>query len=343
MKSRLLQVGFCLWLMLASGVHANCLSDAQLRGVNLSGAEFNSKTLPGLVNKNYVYPTRNDLAYFKAAGMNVIRLPFRWERIQRQTFAPLDAGEVAQIRRIVDWAADMKLCVILDLHNYGAYAGKPIGSPELPETAFIDIWTRIYEAFGNPETTAFGLMNEPSAMVASTWITTAQQTVVALRKAGSRHLILVGSGRWSGAHEFAKPFDGVSAADAFRTFVDPGHQLVIELHQYADANYSGTGMQCIEVERLHAIMNAVTNWAQLEKKQLFLGEFGVGRSNECIAALGALLKSTQNTKVWRGWTYWAAGAWWGRYPFSIQPNNELEAPQMTLIKTFLDPNKTTSK
>jgi hypothetical protein len=24
--------------------------------------------------------------------------------------------------------------------------------------------------------------------------------------------------------------------------------------------------------------------------------------------------------VWNGWTWWAAGPWWGNYIFSVEPN-----------------------
>lgn len=327
-----------LCLLVMSSGYAGCLDASQLRGVNLSGAEFNSKNLPGLLHKNYVYPSRNDLAYFKAAGMNVIRLPFRWERLQRQTFAPLDPGELVQMRRIVGWATELNLCVILDLHNYGAYFGRPIGSAEVPTAAFTDVWLRLHQAFGNADTVAFGLMNEPSSITVPQWMTLAQQTVLALRQAQSHHLILVGSGRWSGAHEFAKPFDGVTATDAFRGFIDPGNNLAIELHQYADANYSGTGPQCISAERLEEIMTRVSTWAKKEKKRLFLGEFGVGRSSECLAALQALLASMQDQDIWLGWTYWSAGPWWGNYPLSIQPVNGKDAPQMDVLRRVLEKN-----
>ncbi|MCB8746899.1 glycoside hydrolase family 5 protein [Rhodoferax sp. U2-2l] len=325
-----------LWLLCMSSGYAGCLDAPQLRGVNLSGAEFNSKNLPGLRHKNYTYPSRNDLAYFKAAGMNVIRLPFRWERVQRQTFAPLDPGELAQLRQLVGWATELDMCVILDLHNYGAYFGRPIGSAEVPAAAFADVWLRLHQAFGNPDTTAFGLMNEPSAITVPQWMTLAQHTVLALRRAGSKNLILVGSGRWSGAHEFAKPFDGVTATEAFRSFIDPGHNFAIELHQYTDPNYAGTGSQCISAERLEAIMTGVSAWAKQEKKRLFLGEFGVGRSGECLAALQVLLASMQVQDIWLGWTYWSAGPWWGNYPLSIQPNHGIDAPQMEVLRRYLE-------
>jgi endoglucanase len=229
-----------LGLLLCTSVQAGCLDQTRLRGVNLSGAEFGHERLPGVLGKDYTYPSRNDLVYFRDMQMNVIRLPFRWERIQRQIGEPLDTTELAQLRQVVDWAKALDLCVVLDLHNFGTYHGRVLGTANLPASAFIDVWLRLHQAFGNSNETAFGLMNEPAAMSVPQWMAVAQQTVLALRSAGARHLLLVGSGRWSGAHEFDKEFDGISAAKAFGNFKDPLNNFAIELHQYADADYSGT-------------------------------------------------------------------------------------------------------
>src|SRR5690606_5282286 len=74
----------CLTLtFFVSVAHANtCLSSPRLTGVNIAGAEFNAKRLPGVIFKDYTYPKDSELAYIAAQGANVIRLPFRWERLQ---------------------------------------------------------------------------------------------------------------------------------------------------------------------------------------------------------------------------------------------------------------------
>src|SRR5574340_181881 len=61
---------------------ASCGQDVALKGINLAGAEFNGSKLPGVLNKDYVYPKEAEFDYFASIGANVIRLPFRWERIQ---------------------------------------------------------------------------------------------------------------------------------------------------------------------------------------------------------------------------------------------------------------------
>jgi endoglucanase len=83
-------------------------------------------------------------------------------------------------------------------------------------------------------------------------------------------------------------------------------------------------------------MQMLALWSQTNHVRLFMGEFGVGNSPACLAALRALLQPMQDSQVWLGWSYWSAGARWGPYPFSIQPGNGPEAAQLTLLREFLN-------
>ncbi|MBC7917467.1 MAG: glycoside hydrolase family 5 protein [Rhodoferax sp.] len=327
----------CVVLMVAgfATAHAGCADQPRLLGVNLSGAEFGQKHLPGVLNKDYVYPALADLSYFQRQGMNLVRLPFRWERVQRQLYGPLDATELVQLRTVIAWAEQANVCVLLDLHNFGTYHGKALGSSELPVPALIDVWKRLHQEFPDTRWVAYGLMNEPSALPVRQWMALAQETVLALRKAGVKNLLMVASGRWSGAHEWEKAFDGVSAAIAFAAFKDPLNNFAIELHQYADSNFSGMQKTCVDARRLRDVMDRVTRWALREKKRLFLGEFGVPNSPECLAALAAMLDGTQNADAWMGWAYWSAGAWWGNYPLSIQPGTVPAPAQLQVLRSYL--------
>lgn len=343
----LLIINATIAILIYTGVvHADC-ERSPLRGVNLSGAEFGNQR-PGVIFKDYTYPSRITMRYFSDLGMGVIRLPFLWERIQHAPYAPLDAAELAQLKQIVRWGVELNLCVLLDLHNYGRYRGNRVGTRDLDNAALVDLWLRLQREFPDPKAVALGLMNEPAALSNAEWFVNAQAIVLALRSAGARNLLMVASPRWSGAHEFEKKFSGASAAQAFSTFKDPLNHYAIELHQYADRNFSGTSSHCIDPERLRTFMSHVEVWARANKMRLFLGEFGVANTPACLKALKALLESMQNKDVWLGWTYWSAGAWWGSYPFSIQPSqqilnaerNDIESltpptTQLTILQPFL--------
>jgi endoglucanase len=314
---------------------ANCIDGERLYGVNLAGAEYNAAQLPGVVFKDYVYPDPEELHYFHSIGMNAFRLPVRWERLQPKLLGDLDAAELHRVQDVVALAHKLKSCVILDVHNFGEYRGKPIGSADVPASAFIDLWQRLLTAFPEPADVAFDLMNEPSKLTVKDWAALAQQTVYALRKSQSKHLLLIEGGRWAGAHDWSAAQGGVSNADAFRTFEDPADSYAIEVHQYPDEDHSGTGASCIDAEKLKVMMTDVTQWGESTGHRLFLGEFGAPANPRCLESLDAIVASTKRSPAWLGFAYWAAGRWWGDYPYSIEPKGSEDKPQLTVLRMYM--------
>ncbi|MBX3618892.1 MAG: glycoside hydrolase family 5 protein [Rhizobacter sp.] len=330
----LLATALCaLALAPAARAAGPCLGDKPLHGVNIAGAEFNSARMPGTLFKDYTYPSDKDLRYFADQGANTVRLPFRWERVQRSLGGPLDEGELKVMRKVVDNARDAGLCVILDAHNFGTYAKQKLGSPELPIDRFTDFWLRMREAFPDPGNVAFGLMNEPAHAPRGGWARAAQEAVTALRGAGSEHLLLVSGAGWSGAHDWAVKWQGLSNADAFAGLHDPLGRSVIEVHQYADRDHSGTKADCMPPERMRALMTKVGDWAREHRQRVFLGEFGVAPTPECLDTLKAQLDAMRGPQ-WAGWTYWAAGGWWGpTYIFGVQPiPGQPDRPQLAVLR-----------
>ncbi|WP_227546015.1 glycoside hydrolase family 5 protein [Marinobacter fonticola] len=327
---------FSLVLAFASAqAAAVCLDATSLRGVNLAGAEFNSKKRPGVMYQDYTYPSASEIDYYAQKGVTAIRLPVRWERVQRELFAELNDEEMSAIGKTLASARDRDICLILDIHNYGLYNGEPIGSDAVPADAFGDLWRRIAEELDDPEYLALGLMNEPFKLDIAAWGEIAQSTVNALRESGAEQLIFVSGGRWSGAHEWQKSFSGSSNAETFADFKDPLNRTVLEVHQYADEYYSGTKQDCHEPSHFNRIFESMEQWAQANDQQLFLGEFGVPASEQCLASLDRMLSLMGNTSVWRGWTYWAGGAWWGDYFMSIAPQDGVDAAQMEVVEPYL--------
>ncbi len=311
-------------------VNAHCLDQARLTGVNLAGAEFNSKSLPGKINKDYTYPTREEFEFIAAQGANVIRLPIRWERIQPKLDAPLDEAELAQVIMALSRAKTTGLCVILDIHNYGRYYNDPISSAAF-QTAFVDLWRSLVKALDEKHFLALGLMNEPSYLSHADWAALAKRTVAALRAAGAEQLIFVGGGGWNGLHSWFSEKDGVSNAKLFADLKDPLKKTVIEVHQYADKNYSGTAMDCYPPEHFNAPFERIQAWAKDNGQQLFLGEFGFSTASECLTTLTHFLKLMEGPE-WKGWTYWASGRWWGKYGLALNSSLTEPSPQWQPLK-----------
>ncbi|MFL1483582.1 glycoside hydrolase family 5 protein [Marinobacter sp. LN3S78] len=317
-----------------SSASAVCLQDAPLRGVNLSGAEFNSSKIPGRMFTDYTYPSPSDFQYFADKGANMIRLPIRWERVQRELQGELDGAELNQIRKAVANARDNGQCLLIDLHNYAAYEGDIIGEDRVATEDLVDVWSRLATELDDTDHVALGLMNEPYTMDLPDWAVVAQDTVTALRQQDIDHLIMVSGGRWSGVHEWFKQSAGSSNAAEFKDFQDPLDRSVLEVHQYLNQGYSGTRDDCLPPEHFDSMFRNISQWADENDQQLFMGEFGSPAREECLASLERLLELTNNPVIWRGWAYWAAGAWWGDYFLTVHPKNGQDRPQMATLEDY---------
>lgn len=303
-----------------------------LTGVNIAGAEFNGKKLPGVAGRDYFYPKPATIDHFAAEGMNVIRVPFRWERIQPILNGDLDPAEYRRLADVVHRATAKKLFVILDVHNYAAYGGASIGTPQVPVAAFADLWKRLAGKFKNDRQVGFGLMNEPKGLPTETWLEAANAAIAQIRAAGAKNLVFVPGNGYTGGQSWFKKSYGTPNAAVMLGVNDPADNYVYELHQYLDSNYSGTHPECQSASIGVQTLTAVTEWLRQHHKRGFLGEFGAGKDPTCLAALDAMLGfMDQNRDAWLGWTYWAAGAWPPRYFTSVQPVDGVDTPQMKVL------------
>src|SRR5262245_8810675 len=95
----------------------------QLRGVNRAGAEYGDDWNGWTGQTCYEWPSAtvrtNELNYYASKGMNVVRLPISWERLQYRLNGPLDPTYQANLLDYVNAVTSMGFAVILDLHNYG--------------------------------------------------------------------------------------------------------------------------------------------------------------------------------------------------------------------------------
>lgn len=322
---------FAFLCLLGAGESASAANS--LTGWNVAGAEFGS--LPGRHGHEYIYPSASDLDALAAKGMNVLRLPFRWERIQPKLHGDLSAAELALLQEAVAAARGRNLAVVLDVHNYARFDDKPIGSPEVPEDALADLWRRLAVPFRDDPHILFGLMNEPHDMSTQTWLRAANLAIRAIRDAGAHNLVLVPGNAWTGAHSWSSGGEG-SNATVMAGVEDPCGNVAYEVHQYFDADYSGTSPLCVGQEGALKGLRSFTEWLRGRRARGFLGEFGTGSAASCAGPLrSALSVMADNPDVWIGWTAWAAGAWWaGDYPLSLQKRDGRDKPQVTILADF---------
>ena len=221
-------------------------------GVNVAGLEFGtdredfSSANPGVLGQNYFAEIPKSYEFLGSRGIDLVRLPFRWERLQAAPFEELTDQGVELLRNELDAAEAAGIEVILDLHNYGRYISAEgelqVGTEALPTEALIDVWQRLAQEFGgHPALGGYGLMNEPNnfpdsgdfASAAELWEDVTQKTVTALREAGDDTLILVGGYDWSGV-------EGWRDVHPDAWIDDPADNFRYEAHHYWDADATGT-------------------------------------------------------------------------------------------------------
>jgi endoglucanase len=303
-------------------------------GVNLAGADFGEDTLPGTYGINYIYPTAGEVDYFTGKGMTIFRLPFRWERLQQTQFAEFNADEQTRMDTFVNYATGKGAYVLLDPHNYARYYGNIIGESVVPVTAFMDFWSKLANHYRNNDHVIFGLMNEPNSMSTEVWVSDANAAIQAIRATGATNLILVPGNAWDGASSWGQDWYGTPNAVAMLSITDSGNNYAFEVHQYLDSDGSGTSETCVSDTIGSERMAYFTSWLRLNNKRAFLGEFGSSTNATCLAAIDNILTHLdQNSDVYLGWTYWAAGPWWGNYPFSVEPIDGVDRPQMTPLSS----------
>lgn len=319
-------------------------------GVNLAGAEFGAQ-MPGTIGVQYIYPPQEEVDYFRGKGANVFRLPFRWERLVPDLASgALDSEQLGYIREFVDETTAKGAFVILDVHNYAQYittdgTTHSLGSDQLTIAQFASLWSKLAAVFADNNRVFLGLMNEPKGVPVITtekWFEAAQSAIDAIRATGARNKILVCGNYYSGAWSWVSGAGmGTPNATALaaKKLVDPRKNLVFEVHQYLDADYSGTS-PTIAHDPVKTL-KTFTTWLRNTGNKGFLGEFAVAEGTIQREAVTAMLDYLRkNSDVWEGWTWWAAGPWWGDYMFSLEPREDgSDAPQMAYISPFFAGNR----
>ncbi len=197
-------------------------------GVSLAGAAFGS-AIPGTYNSDYTYLMTTEVDYFAGKGMNIIRLPFRWERLQQSLGGDLNAAELARMDAVVAETTAKKVYIILDPHNYARYKSNGY--------------------------VFFALMNEPYDIDINSWLDAANAAIAGIRAQGAADLILVPGISWTSAHSWLTSGNSTTMVNV----KDSGNNFAFEVHQYFDSDSSGSSDTC-STNTGSTRLSDFTNW-----------------------------------------------------------------------------------
>jgi endoglucanase len=303
-------------------------------GVNLSGGEFGTGSVPGAMNTNYIYPTdQSTYSYFHGKGLTLIRVPFLWERVQNKQFGPLSAPDIAGLEAMLTAAQNNGEKVILDMHDYGRYQGAAM--TESSASAFDDVWTKLAAVFKNyPALYGYELMNEPHDLPegGNGWAYLAQSATTAIRTVDTNSWILVPGYNWQSAKNWATSNTNLAVSD-------PSNKLLYSAHEYFDADGSGTYAKSYAADGAQPTtgvqnLQPFVDWLNAHNALGIITEYGTPANAQWLTVTKNFLANVESQPRLVGAVYWSAGPWWGNYPLSIQPNNGADQPQMSVVQKY---------
>ncbi len=310
-------------------------------GVNLAGAEFFHKKMDGVgrFNIDYHYPTTRELDYWASKDMKLIRLPFKWERLQREVEGPLSADELEYIRYLLRQADERDMKILLDMHNYGRrkYMGRNrIIGDTLQPAHFAQAWAAIArELKDEPALYGYGLCNEPHDMLPECpWVEIAQTAIDSIRAVDRRTAIVVAGNTWSSAERWPEINQGLESLR------DPSDNLIYEAHCYFDNDASGIYRKGYDEEEAYPTIGIdrarpFVDWLKKHGKRGMFGEYGVPADDpRWLECLELFLDYLAENGV-EG-TYWAAGARWNKYILGVHPENNysVDRPQVEIMSKY---------
>jgi Ca2+-binding RTX toxin-like protein len=301
-------------------------------GINLSGAEFGS--IGGKYGTSYIYPSANDLKFYTERGVELVRLPVKWERLQPTANGELDKAELGRLKAFLDAATAQNVKVIVDIHNYGSYYGEKIGSSNVTNSQFADFWQKLAREIGGIKSVyGYDLMNEPNKMGdPSVWPLAAQAAVDAIRTVDMNTKIYVEGNSWASAANWSKN-------NALLDIKDPASKIVYEAHIYFDRTASGTYKESYDAQGatadigVKAIQDFV-GWLAERGAEGFIGEFAVPDNDpRWLTVLDNFLGAMQDAGL--DGTYWGAGPWWGNYPLALRNADGTESVQLDVLEKYI--------
>ncbi|KAH8152685.1 uncharacterized protein LAJ45_03526 [Morchella importuna] len=284
-------------------------------GVNEAGAEFGNQNVPGVLGTDYTWPTTDSIDYFMAKGFNTFRIGFLMERLTPPATGltgAFDATYLASLKTIANYVTGKGGYAVLDPHNFGRYNGGIITD----YTSFGTWCKTLASSFTSNSKIIFDTNNEYHDMDQTLVFNLNQACINGIRAAGATsQLILIEGNSYTGAWTWVSSGNAASLL----SLTDPNNNIAYQMHQYLDSDGSGTSATCVSSTIGAERIAAATAWLKANNKKGFLGEIGAGSNDACIAAVKGALCAMQQSGVWIGALWWAAGPWWGTYYQSIEP------------------------
>lgn len=264
-------------------------------------------TLEGATTPEPQFPNACDLLYFAKAGVNTVRLPFKWDYLQ--CFLGQDipinwaaGGYGAQIIKLTNAWTEKGYNVILSMYDRMRYSYCAIGASDcwVSQERFATAWSQIATQFVNNSRVTFGLMNNPDVYDIiegdnnGTTIVLNNQNAAAhaIRATGASQLILYSGNGGSNIATWNDTFYGDSNANTFipEHITDTHYQLDVDMfYEESDtlpedgciASAETNPQSCVDKQNPESFIKSM----QESGIHFIIGKTGGTNSSACIICI----------------------------------------------------------
>ncbi|KAK8166459.1 endo-beta-1,4-glucanase [Phyllosticta citrichinensis] len=320
-----------LGLAVPAAKEERAASQFKFFGINESGPEFGETNLPGTLGTDYVWPNLTTVGTFVQQGMNTFRVNFLMERLTENSMnATLNAAYLSDLKNTVNNITAQGAYAMIVPHNYGRFYSNIITDV----SGFQTWWQQLATQFASNDKVIFDINNEFHDMEQSLVVQLNQAGINGIRAAGAAsQYITVEGNAYTGAWTWVSSGNAATMGN----LTDPKGLLIYQMHQYLDSDSSGTSATCVSSTIGAERLQAATQWLKTNSKKGIIGEYAGGNNDVCKTAVkGMLNHMTENSDVWMGAIWWAAGPWWGdSYIFNLEPKDGIcFNSYMTELKQF---------
>ncbi len=256
------------------------------------------------------FTTTDDLVLIRQLGFDHIRFSIDAEPlVSWQRGSANGVQFMTELDRVVKFALEQKLAVVIDLHPESRYKQQLLQGTE-PVQRFAALWQNVAKHFGglDPNMIFFEIMNEPEQQDPYRWQGIESFVTGQIRAVAPQFTIIAGGARWSGVEDLMVleplPYDNViytfhdyepfafthqgatwtdPAVQPLRGVPYPSTQENVAPNMLQEPTLAGQffveqyGLARWDAQRVEATIGFAEKWSKLHHAPVYCGEFGVHR------------------------------------------------------------------
>lgn len=268
------------------------------RGINLTGGSD--------YDAFWSLPTTAEIRWAKRQGFEIVRIPYRWERLQPTLGAAFNATHQTALDNAVREVVAQGMIAQPVTHNFGGRVvvggtgaiGAPevkIGSATLTHAHWEDFCSRLGALWADiSDSVWLDLMNEPDSLPLNGYATETDhlvaiynKAIVQLRTAGfTGRIVLEGNGYNNAQFFDDNPWYNTgstppTSADAFHAgIVDSGNNWIASVHNYPEPDHGNSTDPITDPVALRTRMENVLAWCTSTGRSVIVGEYAANASDQ---------------------------------------------------------------